>query len=176
MSTVTAYTASLGPRALSPTHAQFLHMTFGPQEMKKWGESGIFYHVSDVEGRDKVERTRLHVGGQTRNQTVAHAFVQSPVTCPCTAMYILLVRHKAIPSLTVACTYIVHSAFMRTRTVPMIQDSTHYAITQLNHQTCEQGPDHKRVYLGKLQCALCMRCRLAVGITHALSLYLTSPT
>ena len=80
--------------------------------MKNWGESGIFYHVSDVEGRDKVERTRLRVGGQTRNQTVAHAFVQSPVTCPCTAMYmyILLACHKAIPFLTVACTYIVHGA------------------------------------------------------------------
>ena len=40
---------------------------------------------------------------------------------------------------------IVHSAF--TRIVPMIHDSTHHTITQqqLNHQACEQGPDHKRV-------------------------------
>ena len=80
--------------------------------MKNWGESGIFNHVSDVEGREKVERTRLRVGDQTHKQTVAHVFVQPPVTCPCTVMYmyILLAHHKAIPSLTIACTYIVHGA------------------------------------------------------------------
>ena len=40
---------------------------------------------------------------------------------------------------------IVHTAF--TRIVPMIHDSTHHTITQqqLNHQACEQGPDHKRM-------------------------------
>ena len=89
-----SYSYSLSPRALSPTHVQFLHMTFGSQETK---------NRSDVKGREKVERTRLCVGGQTHKQTVAHVFVQSPVTCRCTAMYILLACRKAIPSLTVAC-------------------------------------------------------------------------
>ena len=37
---------------------------------------------------------------------------------------------------------IVHSAF--TRIVPMIHDST-ITQQQLNHQACEQGPDHKRM-------------------------------
>ena len=36
--------------------AQFLRRTFGPQETKNRGEPGIFYHVSDVEGREKHGR------------------------------------------------------------------------------------------------------------------------
>ena len=39
-------------------HAQFLRMTFGPQETGREPSqslAGIFYHVSDVEGREKVE-------------------------------------------------------------------------------------------------------------------------
>ena len=70
-----------------------------PRNEKSGREPGIFYHVSDVEGREKVERTRLRVGGQT---TVAHAFVQSPVTRRCTATYILLACRKAI-SITYSC-------------------------------------------------------------------------
>ena len=66
---------------------------------------------------------------------------------------------------------IVHSAF--TRTVPMIQDSTHHTITQqqLNHQACEQGPGHKRVDATVLR-QIAVRIvvgimRLAVDITYA---------
>ena len=57
---------------------------------------------------------------------------------------------------------IVHSAF--TRIVPMIQDSTHHTITQqqLNHQACEQGPDHKRVDVTIL------RQIIVVGVMRAL--------
>ena len=36
-------------------------MTFDPHE-KSGGEPGEFYHVSDVKGREKVERTLLRVG------------------------------------------------------------------------------------------------------------------
>ena len=157
------------PGSLSYACAIFTYDLWTPRNEKSGRESGIFYHVSDVEGREKVERTRLCVGGQTHKQTVAHAFVQLPVTRRCTATYILLACRKAISisysclhrgrwsiSMIYACTptlyagLIVHSAF--TRIVPMIQDSTHHTIThhtitqqQLNHQACEQGSDHKRV-------------------------------
>ena len=125
----------------------------------------------------KVER---NMGGQTRKQTVAHAFVQSPVTRRCTATYILLACRKAI-SITYSClhrglveyiydlcvqTYaglIVHSAF--THIVPMIHDSTHHTITQqqLNHQGCEQGPDHKHV-----DATTNSRVRIVVGVMRVL--------
>ena len=60
---------------------------------------------------------------------------------------------------------IVHSAF--TRIVPMIQDSTHHTITQqqLNHQACEQGPDHKRVDATILRQ---IAVRIVVGVMRAL--------
>ena len=148
MSTITEYTAtaSLGPRALSPTHAQFLHMTFGPQELKNRGENGIFYHVSDVEGREKVERTRLHGGGQTRKQTVAHAFVQSPVTCRCTAMYILLARRKATPSLTVACTVARWSISMIYACTPALYMGLVYTFSIYAYSTYDTGQYPPRYY------------------------------
>ena len=74
----------------------FTYDLWTPRNEKSGGEPSIFYHVSDVEGREKVGRTRLRVGGQTRKLSVAHAFVQSPFTRRCTAMYILLARRKAI--------------------------------------------------------------------------------
>ena len=57
---------------------------------------------------------------------------------------------------------IVHSTF--TRIVPMKKDSTHRTITQqqLNHQACEQGPDHKRLD------ATILRQIIAVGVLRAL--------
>ena len=73
-----------------------------PRNEKSGRGPGIFYHVSDVEGREKVERTRLRVGGQTHKQTVAYAFIQSPVTRRCTATYILLACRKAI-SISYSC-------------------------------------------------------------------------
>ena len=182
------------PGSLPYACAIFTYDLWTPRNKKSGRGPGIFYHVSDVEGREKVERTRLHVGGQTRKQTVAHAFVQLPVTRRCTAAYSLPACCKAISisysclhrgpvetrsiSLIYACTptvyagLIVHSTF--TRIVPMIQDSTHHTITQqqLNHQACEeQGPDHKRVdatILRQIGVRIVVGVmRGAVDITHA---------
>ena len=86
------------PGSLPYACAIFTYDLWTPRNKKSGREPGIFYHVSDVVGREKVERTRLRVGGQTRKQTVAHAFVQSPVTRRCTATYILLACCKAISS------------------------------------------------------------------------------
>ena len=179
---------ALVPGSLPYACAIFTYDLWTPRNEKS---PGIFYHVSDVEGRGKVERTRLRVGGQTRKQTVAHAFVQSPITRRCAATYILLACRKAI-SICYSCLHrgpvetrsisniyapctptlyaglIVHSAF--TRIVPMIQDSTHHTITQqqLNHQACEQGPDHKRVDATILRQRIVVGVmRVAVDITHA---------
>ena len=53
--------AHVGRRSLPYACAIFTYDLWTPRN-----EPGIFYHVSDVEGREKVERTRLRVGGQTR--------------------------------------------------------------------------------------------------------------
>ena len=132
----------------------------------------------------KVERTRLRVGGHTRKQTVAHAFVQSPVTRRCTTMHILLACRKAIPSLTVAFTVarwsismiyactptlyvgLVHSAF--TRTVPTTLLPSSSSITKLVNKgritnTWTRLSDLSvRIVVGVMP-----RCGLAVDITHA---------
>ena len=90
------------PGSLPYACAIFTYDLWTPRNEKSGREPGIFYHVSDVEGREKVERTRLRVGGQTHTQTVAHAFVQSPVIRRCIATYILLACRKAI-SITYSC-------------------------------------------------------------------------
>ena len=112
------YVASV-PGSLPYACAIFTYDLWTPRNEKSGREPGIFYHVSDVEGREKVERTRLRVGGQTRKQTVAHAFVQSPVTRRCTATYILLACRKAI-SISYSC---LHRGLVKTRSI-----STIYAV------------------------------------------------
>ena len=93
--------ASLGPRLSLLRMRNFYVKPLDPKK-RKIGERAWYILSRDVEGREKVERTRLRVGGQTRKQTVAHAFVQSPVTRRCTATYILLACRKAI-SITYSC-------------------------------------------------------------------------
>ena len=83
---------SLGPR-LSPLRMRNFYVWPLDPKKRKIGES-LVYFITWV--TSKVERTGLRVGGQTRKRTVAHAFVQSPVTRRCTATYILLACRKAI--------------------------------------------------------------------------------
>ena len=52
----------------SPPRAHNYCMTFDPHE-KSGGEPGRFYHVSDVSGRETVERLELGVGGTTVSPT-----------------------------------------------------------------------------------------------------------
>ena len=144
------------PGALSPMYVQFFHMTFGPKETKKKGEPGIYYHVSDVEGRECLP---TYDTGQ-----------YPPRYYPATAQLLHTQLQLASVPGALSPTYVqfFHMTFGPKETKKKgepgiyyhvsdvegrecLQDSTHHAITQqqLNHQTCKQGPDHKRIYLGK---------------------------
>ena len=55
-------------------------MTFDLHE-QSGGEPGEFYHVSDVKGREKVEKTQLDVGGLTAACYIAHTCKHSLFLC-----------------------------------------------------------------------------------------------
>ena len=135
---------SLGPRALSPTHTQFLRMTFFTPRNEKSGRAWNHGVTSKVERRYR-ELDCARVGGK---QTVANAFVQSPVTRRCTAMYILLARRKAIPSPTVTCTveYIydlcMHTYIVRGASTLSVYAYTTYDTGQYHHATTQQQLNH----------------------------------